>query len=115
MHEASLVMGILRIVQDEAAKHGATCVTRVTLGLGLLACIEEQTLRGCFEIFAENTVADQAELVIEKIPLECWCEDCEQPFSLHKKHFICPHCGSADISFAGGHGCTITAMEVEEA
>lgn len=115
MHEASLVMGILRIVQEEAAKHGSPRVVRVTLGMGLLACIEEQTLRGCFEIFAENTVAEQAELVIEKRPLECTCEDCKQSFSLHKKHFICPHCGSTDITFAGGHGCTITAMEVEEA
>lgn len=113
MHEASLVMGILRIVQDEAAKHGSPHVMRVTLGMGLLACVEAQTLRGCFEIFAENTIADKAELVIEKIPLKCRCESCAHSFALHKRHFLCPHCGSTDITFEGGHGCTITAMEVE--
>lgn len=106
-------MGILRIVQDEATKHGAKQVVRVTLGMGLLACIEEQTLRGCFEIFAEDTLASKAELVVEKIPLECTCDSCHAAFVLHKKHFICPHCGSTDITFEGGHGCTITAMEVE--
>ncbi|MEG2173269.1 MAG: hydrogenase maturation nickel metallochaperone HypA [Desulfovibrionaceae bacterium] len=113
MHEASLVMGILRIVQDEAAKYGSPAVVRVSLGMGLLACIEEQTLRGCFEIFAENTVAEKAELIIEKIPLKCQCDSCHSSFVLHKKHFLCPHCGSTDITFEGGHGCTITAMEVE--
>lgn len=106
-------MGILRIVQEEAAKHGSPRVVRVTLGLGLLACIEEQTLRGCFEIFAEDTLADQAELVIEKMPLECRCQACHQPFTLHARHFACPHCGSADITFEGGHGCVLTALEVE--
>lgn len=106
-------MGIMRIVQDEAAKHGAQRVTRVRLGMGLLACIEEQTLRGCFEIFAENTVAHEAELVVEKIPLSCTCDECHTAFELRKKHFICPQCGSCDITFDGGHGCTITAMEVE--
>lgn len=113
MHEASLVMGILRIVEEEAAKYGSPRVVRVTLGMGLLSGIEEQTLRGCFEIFAENTLADQAELVIEKRPLECLCQACQQPFTLHERHFACPHCGSAEITFEGGHGCVLTAMEVE--
>lgn len=106
-------MGILRIVRDEAAKHGAKQVVKVKLGMGLLACVEEQTLRGCFEIFAEDTVAREAELVVEKIPLACQCDECHKTFELHKKHFICPYCGSTDITFEGGHGCTITAIEVE--
>lgn len=113
MHEATLVGGILRIVKEEAARNHAARVTKVTLGVGLLACVEAQTLVGCFEIFAENTVAENALLLVEKTPLDCVCDSCGQAFALRKKHFLCPHCGSTDISFEGGHGCTITAIEVE--
>ncbi len=114
MHESSLVAGLLRIINEEAQKHKVQSIVRVRLGLGLLACIEEQTLQACFELLAENTVAHGAALHMERIPLACTCEQCQTSFHLEKRHFICPTCASAELHFTGGHGCTLLALEAQE-
>ena len=113
MHEATLVAGILRIAEEEARKYQAKRIVSVRLTMGLLACIEEQTLRGCFEIFAENTLADKARLDIEIQPLSCTCQHCGHTFTLHTRSFACPQCAAKEIHFEGGHGCSISAIEVE--
>ncbi len=114
MHEASLVAGLLNIIKDEAHKHKVEHVISVRVGLGLLACIEPVTLTACFELFAENTVADGATLHIEITPLICICGDCMYTFTLTKRQFICPHCQGKNIDFSGGHGCTILAIEAKK-
>ena len=112
MHEATLVSGILRIAEEEARKHGASRIVAIRLELGLLACVEEQTLRGCFEIFAEEGMAKGARLDIQVAPLACTCQGCGHTFTLQKRRFACPQCGDPEISFDGGHGCSIAAIEV---
>ena len=61
MHEASLVQGLLKIalktVEDHNAAHPEQRVRRIrsiTCELGLISCVEPQTLKGCFEIFAQG-------------------------------------------------------------
>ena len=61
MHEASLVQGLLKIalktVEDHNAAHPEQRVRRIrsiTCELGLISCVEPQTLKGCFEIFAHG-------------------------------------------------------------
>lgn len=107
--------GILRIVEEEARKHDATRIVAVKLDVGLLACVEEQTLAGCFEIFAEGTLAENARLDIRRVPLDCRCKECGHAFTLEKRSFTCPNCDGREISFTGGHGCAISAIEVSGA
>ena len=64
MHEASLVQGLLKIalktVEDHNAAHPEQRVRRIrsiTCELGLISCVEPQTLKGCFEIFAQGGMA----------------------------------------------------------
>lgn len=75
--------------------------------------MEPQTLKGCFEIFARDGMADGAELILRTAPLPCRCTDCGHTFELLRRHFICPHCGSDAIRFTGGHGLVMTDLEVE--
>ena len=63
MHEASLVQGLLKIalktVEDHNAAHPEQRVRRIrsiTCELGLISCVEPQTLKGCFEIFAQGGI-----------------------------------------------------------
>ena len=67
MHEASLVQGLLKIalktVEEHNAAHPEQRVRRIrsiTCELGLISCVEPQTLKGCFEIFARDGMADGA-------------------------------------------------------
>ena len=97
MHEASLVQGLLKIalktVEEHNAAHPEQRVRRIrsiTCELGLISCVEPQTLKGCFEIFARDGMADGAELILRTAPLPCRCTDCGHTFELLRRHFICP-------------------------
>lgn len=119
MHEASLAQGLLntatKAVTDYNAAHPQTPVTRIAelrCELGLLSCVEPKTLTACFELMAEGTVAEEAQLKLNVAPLACRCTKCGYAFTLTQRHFVCPQCGDENIHFNGGHGLTLMALHV---
>lgn len=121
MHEASLVQGMLEIVEKAlddyvSANPGKTRpqVAEITCEAGLVACFEAATLEACFEIFAEGTNCENARLIINTAPLQCLCRSCGNRFALAERKFICPDCQSPEISFQGGNGLVINAIKIEE-
>lgn len=120
MHEASLAQGLLKVALESVSSYNeahseapAGRITSLRLGLGLLSCVEVTTFTGCFELLAEGTSAEGARLDIVREALPCVCGDCTASFSLEQRHFVCPVCGSQNISFSGGHGLTLLGLEVE--
>lgn len=120
MHEASLVQGLLNIVFKAARQHSDACpdgqklvVKEIICEAGLLACFEIDTLLACFEMFAAGTMAENAKLEIKTAPLACVCDACGARFELRERHFVCPVCAHENISFSGGNGLTIQAINVE--
>lgn len=87
-------------------------ITGMSLSLGLLSCIEIETFKGCFAILAEGTPTEGATLDMKVEPLPCTCNDCGASFELTKRHFVCPQCGARSLLFTGGHGLTLTSLEV---
>lgn len=121
MHEASLVQGILEIVEkalddyihaNPGKKHPQ--VAEIICEAGLLACFEPATLKACFEIFAEGTNCEKAKLVIETASLACHCRGCGHEFLLAERKFQCPVCQSPDITFKGGNGLILKAIKIED-
>lgn len=65
MHEATLVQGLLDMAIKAVNRHNTanpeSPVVRIEefqCELGLLACVEAQTLTACFELLAEGTLAE---------------------------------------------------------
>ena len=79
MHETVIASSLLKIITEETAKqHKNLYVDEIHLKIGLLNCIEAQTVQGCFEILAENTRAEHAKMIIERLPLQGFCNDCQK-------------------------------------
>lgn len=114
MHEASIVAGIMRIVEEEAARHDVTRIARVRLRVGLLTGVEPRTLTACFELYSEGTVAEGASLDLETVPALGTCHACGATFDLHRRCFACPTCGNDDITLEGGRELTIAGLEVPQ-
>lgn len=120
MHEASLVQGLLKVALESWSAYNETHagkeagrICELRCSYGLLACFEPETLRACYELFSENTAAQGARLTLEPEPLSCVCQDCDNKFELLERRFICPKCGSERISFFGGYGLVLQAINVE--
>lgn len=132
MHETVLASSILALLQDTVAEYEARHkdssvegspgqsqgknlrVAEVVLQVGILACVEPQTLRGCFEIMAEGTVAEKATLTIERQAMRGRCPDCGRDVETLELRFACPSCQSEHVDWQGGQGMEMSSIRVVE-
>lgn len=113
MHETAIVTGLMRIIEKKAAQHGARRVTSVRLKVGRLQAVEPQQLCSCFEMFAEGTVADGAQLIIDAVDVRGRCRSCAAEFDIPRYRFECPDCGGKDIEVTRGQELYIESLEVD--
>lgn len=120
MHEASIVEGLMKIIlhaaeqyQVENPQMAPPKIREIVCEAGLLAGFEKETLRACFEIFSENTIAEGASLVVNTAPLKCNCNDCGHEFELRRRHFVCPACASDNISFGAASGLILQSINLD--
>ena len=111
MHEASIVSGLMTILLDQVAKHAVEHVSRVTVKVGKLRAVEPRALIGCFEMFAEGTVAEGAELVVEQVAIRGRCGDCGEEFEISGFVFRCIRCQGSQITVIGGEELYIDNFE----
>ncbi|MCQ5092322.1 hydrogenase maturation nickel metallochaperone HypA/HybF [Slackia exigua] len=95
MHEMSLVRGIVDVVTDEceAAHVGKVFAVHVVVGEG--RDIVEDLFGSLFRFLARGTVAEDAKIVIEKVPYMVRCRTCGYAFHLNvfdKRTWSCPNC-----------------------
>lgn len=100
MHELSIAQHLLDLALSHAALYPAQRVVALNLRIGLLREIREDSLRLNFELLAEGTPLESAELRIELLPVVVYCSRCDAKQQLPSlQSFRCPACGepTADI------------------
>jgi hydrogenase nickel incorporation protein HypA/HybF len=76
MHEYSLVEALLRRVEEEAARRGATAIHAVRVSLGELSGVDPELFRTAWETFREGTGCARAELALGAVPAAWACPAC---------------------------------------
>lgn len=112
MHEMSLIKGMLQIIEDQAELQGFSKVKTVWLELGKLSHAEPESIRFCFDIAVQNTLAAGATLEIIRTPAFAWCMDCAQKVSIKQRYDSCHLCGSFKLSPIEGDKMQIKQLEV---
>jgi len=113
MHEMSIAQSLLDIILQEGETHHVRRVVSVALKVGELSSVVPESLRFCFELIAQGTIVEGAELQIERVPVTSRCEDCGAKFSVEQLAFICPSCGSRRVEVLSGRELNIQSLEVE--
>ncbi len=80
--------------------------------IGVLSGVEEEALQFAFKALAEDTSAARAELVIDKIPLRCYCKACDMVYECKPFAYRCPACGVSSNEVRTGKEMSLVAMEV---
>ncbi len=101
MHEMSLAESILKISLDVAAENHAKKISAVGLKLGEMAGVEVESLKFGFDILKKNTVAENAELKINRVPIIGECNKCGKSFKVAAYNFFCPECDGILILKSG--------------
>jgi len=117
MHEESLLRALLadvdemrRACLEEGQFDGY--INEIYLEVGPLAGVEPALLQSAFERIAPGTVASRAELILDEVPLEATCLECDETFEVKRFTFRCPHCKSERVQVVRGDACLLTSIGI---
>lgn len=117
MHEMSLMSNVLQIVLDECPATRVRKVLAVHLSIGEQRDVVVEYAQGLFRHLARNTVAQDASLVVRRIPFTVRCIECGDIFSIdthEPRTWSCPRCGARQrYRIFSGHEFKIDSIEVE--
>ena len=113
MHEFALVDNVFQILNSKINELQIKKVTQVKLVIGEMTAVEETTLSACFEVFAQNTVVEGAELLFERVPVRGKCQKCNLVFEVESYKFICPDCQNNGVEVISGREFYIDSLLAE--
>jgi hydrogenase nickel incorporation protein HypA/HybF len=111
MHEMSICEGIRGVIEDQAAAHNVSKITRVRVELGRFAGVEKDALHFAFEVVMRGSVAEGAELVTIDLPGHALCYDCMKEVEIDHRLDPCPDCGGGKLMPQGGDEMRIKDLE----
>lgn len=116
MHEMSLVRSAVNTVLEECTGSGVSCVTRVNLAVGEMRDVVDRYVSDLFRYLARDTVAQDAQVVVRRVPLTVRCGHCGDIFKFvgdGPDARACPRCGAVgDYKVFSGMEFMIESIEV---
>jgi len=113
MHEVGVALEIIKIVKLETEKADAEVVKEVKIIIGEFTGIVKESLKFAFDIIKKETIAKNAEFIIEVEKLKTRCTDCNSIYgSKNEANFICPNCGGI-LNILAGKEMKIEYIDVE--
>jgi hydrogenase nickel incorporation protein HypA/HybF len=113
MHEMAVTESILHITLDHAGRVNAKRVSGITIKLGQLSSLIDDSIRFYWDLIAADTIAEKAELHFERVAARAVCLDCATEFALPKDSFACPKCRSERFRIVAGDEMVVESIEVE--
>jgi hydrogenase nickel incorporation protein HypA/HybF len=111
LHELAIAESVLRI----ASRHAdGRQVTKVYLKVGHLRQVVPSALAFSFELLAQGTPLEGAELEMEEVPVTGKCRECAAENRLTGFPLQCGACGGFDLQILEGEELYVESLELEE-
>jgi len=113
MHELSVAQSIIKIAEANARKPNCTCIQTIKIRLGEFTTIVPEALEFAFEVARRGTLADDATLEIEFVPMVTRCALCgsiRDP--VRQVCLLCPKCG-LPLEIISGEELQVEYIEVK--
>lgn len=115
MHELQVTERILDIALKHAAGHNVSKIVRIGLKIGELSDLEDEWIQRYFDYLSRGTLAENAQLVIERAPIVLGCESCGSSFEIRKEQLgspECPECAETSCRLVSGREYLVKNIEV---
>lgn len=97
MHELSVLVEVVRIVEEQATKMNIDNVKVIVLQIGELSSVVPHYIEECFPIVTDQKpMFEDTKLEIEMLPGMARCQKCNTAFNVIENKGYCPQCGSFD-------------------
>ena len=113
MHEMSICQALITEIEAVARDQGARRVVSVLVRAGPLSGVEPQLLEFAFSIAREGTVASDAQLAIESMPVRVHCESCGIQSAAAANRLVCEQCGDWHVRVVSGDELLLMSVELE--
>jgi hydrogenase nickel incorporation protein HypA/HybF len=113
MHEMSIALSILDIAAENAAQENAERINQVEVTVGRLSGVLLDSLKFCFEVAKNNTIAKDAKLDIIDIPGRGHCQTCKSEFNIDSLFALCPNCNGISINILQGKELSIKSINID--
>jgi hydrogenase nickel incorporation protein HypA/HybF len=114
MHELAICQSLMEQVESIAHERDAKRVTSITIGMGPLSGVEFQLLKNAYPIASAGTVAEDAELVIEHLPIRVRCNQCGSESNALPNKLTCKQCGDWRTTLISGDEMMLMSLELEK-
>jgi hydrogenase nickel incorporation protein HypA/HybF len=111
LHELAIAESVVQIARRHAAGRQ---VTKVYLKVGHLRQVVPSALAFSFELVAQGTPVEGAELEMEEIPVTGRCRECGAESQLTEFPLQCAACRSFDLEILQGEELYVESLELEE-
>jgi hydrogenase nickel incorporation protein HypA/HybF len=111
LHELAIAESVVEISSRHA---DGRQVTKVYLKVGHLRQVVPSALAFSFELVAQGTPVEGAELEIREVPATGQCRACATESRLESFPLQCGTCGGFDLELIAGEELYVESLEMEE-
>ncbi len=113
MHELSICQSIIQQAMEIAEQNHAFTITRIDLAIGPLAGVEIPLLQQAFPLAAAGTLAENAQLNAEALPIRVRCLSCFKESEALPNRLVCGHCQDWHTQLVSGDEMLIKSIELD--
>lgn len=113
MHELSIAQDIIELAEGKARERNSRAIQKIKLRLGEFTTVAREALEFAFEAARLGTLAADAELEIESVPMIVRCVSCGPVCDpAHEVCLICARCG-LPLEIVAGAEIQLEYIELE--
>ncbi len=112
MHEVGMMQSILERAVERAKQEGAHHIDGVHMRVGAASGVVPDSLEFAFEIAKKGTIAEDAQLETELVPVVCYCANCQLEFQPTDLLYECPECHQPNCEVKQGQEFELAFLDV---
>jgi len=112
MHELPVTENILEISLRHAKEANASRINDIFIVIGQLSSIVDDSIQFYWDIISKDTIAENAKLHFNRIPIQLLCNDCNTTYSPQNDNLACVACKSKNVKIISGREFYLEAIEI---
>ena len=113
MHELSMAMEVIELVQHEADKNRVSNIEEILIEVGDLCGVETDIFQSALEMVVKDTLLENSHVRITHTPGKGKCNACNMEFEMKNRLDLCPDCGCFVSEVSGGQEFRVLSILAE--
>lgn len=114
MHELAICQALMAQIELIARSNPNSVITGIKIAIGPLSGVEADLLERAFTIIKIDSVATNATLTINKLPIQVQCRECKHISEVPANKLICKHCGAWHTTVISGDELLLSQVELQQ-